>query len=301
MTIKFRAKTRQGWTVDSQLTAVTFPDGAVHIAGVDSPTKFEAQIAWVTGLDHSDLFTLAMWAEACSERLEKAVLVLPYLPGARMDRGTPEGAKVYADFLGHVVAPTRMITLDPHSAVALETYETYMEMTGISVFPVERIIRKEIQDPTQDEKADTYVGVIAPDAGALVRATNAARAMGVPVYRAEKSRDFATGKLSGFHMLDELPSEGRLLIMDDLLDAGGTFKGLSSASGLGPDRVDLWVTHMIGNRGLSTFRENFGAIYTTDSYYTPDSPYYDAESVESGFVTVIPLVKYLSADINSSC
>lgn len=293
MSIKFRAKTQQGWTVDSPLTAITFPDGAVHITGVDNPTRFEAQIAWVTGLDHSDLFTLAMWADACAERKERTILVLPYLPGARMDRGIPEGAKVYADFLGQVVAPRRMITLDPHSAAALETYETYMEMTGVSVFPVERIIRKEIQDPTQDEKSDTYVGVIAPDAGAVERTTNAARAMGVPVYRAEKSRDFATGKLSGFHMIDELPSDGKLLIVDDICDGGGTFIGLAEATGIPKERLDLWVTHGIFSKGLESLKEKFGTIYTTDSFS-------DLSGVDDA-LKVIPLVKYLSADVNSSC
>lgn len=283
--IKFRAKTLNGWTVDSPLQSVTFPDGAVHISGADNPTSFDFQIAWVTGLDHSDLFTLAMWADVCSSRGERSVLVLPYLPGARMDRGVPFGSAIYGDFIRTMVRPDKLVTLDPHSDSALVSFKGSLFET--IVFPVERIIRQEIQDPSIDLQVPRYVGVIAPDAGAVGRASRAAKVMGVPLFRAEKVRDFSTGKLSGFGMKDHLPSEGKLLIVDDICDGGGTFLGLAEATGLTKDRLDLFVTHGVFSKGFDSLSDHFGRIYTTNSFFTGECP----ENVE-----VFDLVKYLSAD-----
>lgn len=265
MTIHFQAKHPTGFTIDSPLQPLVFPDGAVHITGADNETKFDYQIADIRGLSHDELFVLAMWAEACEQRDEPKVLILPYLPGARMDRGVPNGSAVYGSFISTYINPNLLITIDPHSPAALSAFHQ------AKVFPVERIIRHEIQDPTNDTKPDTYVGVIAPDHGAIDRANAAAHAMGVPLYRAEKKRDFATGKLSGFGMVDELPDKGKLLIVDDLCDGGGTFNGLAEAIGLGPERLDLWVTHGVFSKGVSILEPHFGVVHTTDSYYPGDS------------------------------
>jgi ribose-phosphate pyrophosphokinase len=290
MTIHFQAKHPTGFTIESPLQPLVFPDGAVHIKGADDPTIFDYQIADVRGLSHDDLFTLAMWAEACSDREEHKVLILPYLPGARMDRGVPAGAFVYGDFIRRMIRPTKLITIDPHSPDALNAFPY------ATVFPVERIIRHEVQDPSRDVPNSTYVGVIAPDHGAIDRATRAAHAMGVPVYRAEKKRDFATGKLSGFGMVDELPGTGKLLIVDDLCDGGGTFIGLAEATGLPRDRVDLWVTHGVFSKGFEGLKKHFGVIHTTDSY-TPLEPLDLTWQIDKGRVKVHKLTPYLYPEI----
>lgn len=270
MTLHFQAKHPSGFTVDSPLQPFVFPDGAVHIKGTDNATVYDYQIAVATGMSHDDLFTLAMWADAAKEREEKTVLILPYLPGARMDRGTPLGAFVYANFLGEIVNPDQTIVIDPHSQAAVDYFSSALR--HFTVFPVERVIRRAVQDPSTDSKPNsTYQGVIAPDKGAHDRAAAAAKVMGnLPVYTGGKTRDFETGKITGFHMEDELPAEGRFLIVDDICDGGGTFNALAEATGVGRDRIDLWVTHGIFSKGLSELRKNFGVIHTTDSYYAED-------------------------------
>ncbi len=291
MTVHFQAKTKQGWTIDSPLQPVVFPDGAAHIKGADTETRYQYQIADVRGLSHDDLFVLAMWSEACEQRGEKKVLILPYLPGARMDRGVPNGAAVYGSYISTFVAPDQIITVDPHSPAALRNFFP-LDGEPTTVFPVERIIRREVQDASRDRVHNhDYVGVIAPDKGAHDRAAAAAKVMGVPVYQAGKTRDFATGKLSGFHMEDELPAEGKLLIVDDICDFGGTFLGLAEATGLDSDRLDLWVTHGVFSGGFERLLTKFGQIHTTDSYYqrTEDTP---------SSVTVHRLTPYLYSEIS---
>jgi len=66
-----------------------------------------------------------------------------------------------------------------------------------------------------------YTGIIAPDKGALNRAEALAHAFEVPLYIGGKTRDFETGKLTGFTM-ESLPEGGKFLIVDDICDGGGT-------------------------------------------------------------------------------
>lgn len=305
--ITFRSKTVAGFTVDAPFKPIVFPDGAVHIQETEEPRGIYAyQIAIVQGLSHDDLFMLNMWAELCLDRDEKTAVILPYLPGARMDRGAPIGAEVYGRFILNNIVPDQLITLDPHSPAALDFFtddeddDSPIHFTETTVYPVERIIKNEIQDGSRDTKADTYVGVIAPDKGAHDRASRAARLMGVPVYQAGKTRDFETGKLSGFHMEDELPAEGKLLVVDDICDGGGTFIGLAEATGLSKERLDLWVTHGIFSKGFGALTDHFGVIHTTDSYF--GSGPYDAglekHETEAGTLRVHKLLAYLEPEIN---
>ncbi|MGL4999426.1 MAG: hypothetical protein ACRC5T_10700 [Cetobacterium sp.] len=266
MTIKFQAKTKEGWFVDSPLQAFTFPDGATHIKGADAETRYQYQIADVRGLNNTDYITLIMWAKVCRERGETSILLLPYLPGARADRGTPSGSEVYARMINDIGA-TQVIGLDPHSPIMPGMVRNYKE------FPFERIIKNEVADRSSDSKPNPgYAGVIVPDTGAIRRATRAAKVLGVPFYIGGKSRDFETGKLTGFHMEDVLPAEGRFLIVDDICDGGGTFIGLAEAIRKKTPGVvlDLWVTHGIFSKGLVELVKYFDVIHTTDSYFQVD-------------------------------
>lgn len=301
MTLNLSAKRKNGFWVESPFRLMDFPAGEPHIK-VDQyykPEDYEFHVAYLTGYRAQDLFTLAMLRQVTGN--VKLIVVLPYLPAARADRGTPN-LEIFTDFITHQVMPDQLITIDPHSQEWVEAYGRSAQTGHLTVFPVERIIRNEIQDPTQDTHADAYVGVIAPDKGAVDRATRAAHAMGVPVYRAEKTRNFETGKLDGFHMVDDLPAEGKLLIVDDICDGGGTFLGLAEATGLGADRLDLWVTHGIFSKGFTELLQNFGTIHTTDSYFSGDGVYYPAPAmgtvvVPKDHVKVHKLRPYLLAEI----
>lgn len=288
MSLTFRAKTKQGWTIDSPLQAFHFPGGEAHIKGVEDPTKYVYQLADMRGASADNLVMLAMWANAVDSRDEKKVLLLPYLPGARADRGAPFGASVYAQLINRLHCD-HVITLDPHSPVMPGL------IRNLTVFPVTRIIKKEIQRGDSDSGPHPYVGVIAPDKGAVERATAAGRAMGVPVYRAEKSRDFETGKLSGYHLVDKLPETGKLLVTDDICDGGGTFQLLADAAQVGPERLDLWVSHGIFSKGFSGLLSRFGRIYTTDSWR--GHSFGDTLEETPAAVTIFPVLPYLTTGI----
>lgn len=235
---------------------MTFPAGEQHIVPSQNPQGPLAVL--VRGAGTEDLVSAAMAVDAARRAGRSTALVLPYLPGARQDRGVPFGAEVYARLVNAVRAD-RVLAVDPHSPVMPGLIE------NLEIHPLPRLVRAALAHRVADTRTVPYIGVIAPDAGAVTRAGAVAEALELPLFRAGKHRDAATGKLSGFSC-EELPEQGRLLVVDDICDGGGTFAGLAAVTGLGPERLDLWVTHGVFSGRAPQLREHFGAIHTTDSH-----------------------------------
>jgi ribose-phosphate pyrophosphokinase len=262
--ITFKARTSNGEIINSALSGFTFPAGEKHIKREEQRELEPVEIA-IFQPDaysmHDDLFELAMWANYVLIENSKSVLIAPYLPGARADRGRPFGANVYADFIGELWID-QVITYDPHSSTIVEQLKMcqYDDAILTVVYP-EELLNTRNAGIVMPNK---YDGIIAPDKGAHGRASGVAGAFGIPLYTAEKQRDFETGKLSGFSI--ERPETGHFLIVDDICDAGGTFLGLA---GVVPEgvKLDLYVSHGIFSKdALRNLPQSFVNIFTTNSY-----------------------------------
>lgn len=250
---------------------VKFPAGEAHI-NMGHITKGTIQIAHVQGCGHDDLFSLAMWADACKRANCKTAIMLPYLPGARADRGSPLGAKVYADFINGMHVDC-VVCVDGHSAVAPALYKQLVALPLDSLdcwnnFP-------------------HYGGVIAPDIGARARAESVAAKLKLPVYQAMKHRDFATGKLSGFSC-ETIPAMQPMLVVDDICDGGGTFLGLADVLKLPRNVLGLWVTHgVFSNFAFPRLFERYGHVYTTDSFVQDEQLDYKTYSLFTPMLNAI--------------
>lgn len=258
--ITFKAKTASGEIIKSKLAPFTFPAGEAHTKIEDRRDYEPTEIAIIqpsASSLHDDLFQLAMWNNTLSTKWEvKQVLVLPYMPGARADRGVPFGLEVYADFLTTICSGIEQtILFDPHSPATLTELQT--GFTDITVLG-SNILASSLPK--------YYMGVIAPDKGAESRAKEFADVLGIPVFTVDKTRDFETGKLLGFKV-PELDRDGRYLIVDDICDGGGTFLGIARELGLPLDQLDLFVSHgVFSKNALTTLSERFGEVFTTNSY-----------------------------------
>lgn len=262
--INFKAKTPDGEIINSALSPFTFPAGEAHIKREERRELEKIEIA-VLQPDadslHSDLFHLAMWSsyllrEACET---KTVVILPYFPGARADRGNPFGLGVYSEFIGWQLF-NQVIIFDPHSPQTLNLQKLESTPTT-AVYPAQLFTKAHI-----GKVFEPYTGIIAPDKGAFDRANAVAEVLEIPLFTAEKTRDFDSGKLSGFK-LDGLPRDGKYLIVDDICDRGGTFKGLANAVDLPPSQLDLYVSHgVFSSDAIQQLPNHFGHIYTTNSY-----------------------------------
>jgi ribose-phosphate pyrophosphokinase len=179
-------------------------------------------------------------------------LVLPYLPGARQDRVNPTGdvlfsAKSVADMINARQFGS-VISVDPHSEVMPGLIHNFR------AYPLERVYEK---------LPLGYDGVIAPDHGAVARASKAANTLGVPVTYAGKFRDPSTGALTGFEVSVD---EGRhYVVIDDICDGGGTFIGLGELIREQGATADLYVTHGLFSKGTNALKKIYKNIITTDT------------------------------------
>lgn len=276
--IKFIAKVEQGWQIHSTLEVFQFPAGEVHLKNIN-PNETPIAV-YITGTDLNDYMAGAMWADYCHQIGQKAVAIIPYLPAARADRGLPFGAKVYANMI-NAAGYDEVIAFDPHSKVITEL------VNNLTVVDSAHVIKNTIYGRGNFNPG--YVGVICPDEGAHERTERVAKALNLPVFYAKKHRDFETGKLSGFSC-DPLPEEGRLLVVDDICDGGGTFRGLAGAINIPRERLALWVSHGVFSGRANELTEAFGQILTTDSY-----PNATREDVGA---KVVPLLPYLLPEIH---
>lgn len=258
VTIHFHIQTTTGLTLDAA-TPFQFPGGEWHLKDISA--DLGVFIADVRFSSADDLVKAALFADVALHLGQPFVLLLPYLPAARADRGQPCGANVYADIINSMGAD-QVIGIDPHSPVITGLIA---ELTVLDPFP---LLARALHDVGG---FSVYDAVICPDKGAIRRATIAADMLGVDCYVADKHRDFDTGKITGI-TIEKLPTHGRYLVVDDICDGGATFSSLAKATDLPTDRLGLWVTHGIFSGHAPELRQHFGHILTTDSHpgcYTP--------------------------------
>ena len=268
--ITYKAKDASGEIINSALSPFSFPAGEAHIKREERRDLETTEIAIIqpsAASIHDDLFHLAMWDDyvyadegALEYECPKRVLILPYIPGARADRGTPFGLKIYADFINNLQLD-QVIVFDPHSEVSVNLINNLTVVHSDELF-------------SQSQVATVlphYTGIIAPDKGATDRARRIAALAELPLYTATKERNPDTGKLSNFSI--DVPKDGRFLIIDDICDGGGTFCGLAEASGLDKLQLDLYVSHgVFSKNAYFNLSKHFGNVYSTNSYLPEETP-----------------------------
>lgn len=274
--IKFLAKNKENEIVDSAFTPFRFPAGEVHTKVVENHELEPVQIAILQFSERSmseDLFQLAMWSNAIvhsayqSKTRSKIVVLIPYFPAARADRGIPLGVEVYTDFIYNLMVD-QVILYDPHSEVVLEHLGFDPGVKVTPVYPHELFTTQEVKKIL----STSYAGIIAPDKGAVQRAGAVARELLLPIYFGTKKRNPDTGKLSEFHFEDDLDEEATYLIVDDICDGGGTFMGLADAirEEYPSVALDLYVSHgVFSGNAIKNLPKSFGKVYSTNSYLTP--------------------------------
>lgn len=190
-------------------------------------------------------------------------LKLDYLPYGRADRRFVEGdcfgLKVFSQIisgLGYMAVET----IDVHSPVAAE----HLPIKNIDPLP---FIKRAIRVIGKND-----LTLLLPDKGAA-RYNLKSFWSTKPIVQADKIRDPQTGKLLGF-TVPEIKT-GKVLIVDDICDGGGTFIGIADAIDssseyspgappdcAGPPYKYLYTTHGIYSKGLDELRKRFQKLFT---------------------------------------
>ena len=258
-------------TLDNQPVEIergVFPDGAVWLRVMSKLPRFAQvmRIRVAAMRDMNDFMLLAQLTDAVRHATDIQVshLELAWLPWARQDRHMVNGdsfaLKVFANQL-NVLNFDKVFLLDPHSDAAAAAINNSVVIAQESCLMKSEKLRQAI--------STGKLMLVAPDAGALKKIHNVAKASGARDYAIlTKERDVATGNLTGFALVSGDVAGKDVLIVDDLCDAGGTFIGSAQVlRDAGARSVSLYVTHGVFSKGVENLLNNgIDAIYTTTSF-----------------------------------
>jgi ribose-phosphate pyrophosphokinase len=241
-----------------------FPCGETHVK-FTAPVRYKNEdivIQFAYNGDQS-LIELCLLTNALRGTGAKAIeLECFYFPGARQDRvccfGEPLSVKVYAEIINSQKY-SKVYIFDPHSNVAPALIDNVCIVDNTPF----------VDAAIQDFKPDFLVS---PDAGAESRTFKAAQRNKIPWISASKKRDLYTGKIIEYkvHIWDERPSfldHKKVLIVDDIVSYGGTFKMLGKKLlTYSVESIGLCVSH---HEGVANDQElsqsGIKKIYTTNS------------------------------------
>ncbi len=189
-------------------------------------------------------------------------LDLPYVPYSRQDRvcaeGDAFGLKVFADQI-NALNFNLVVIFDAHSDVAPALINNCIHRESKDLFVLNlRFLR-------------SYSHLVSPDAGAYKKVNSIASLEDIPVIPALKTRDTSTGRLSNTILItDGVENPSRLLVVDDLVDAGGTFLALGAKlkQAFPHTPIDLYVSHGIFAKGLNGLDKYYDSIYC-HNLFTP--------------------------------
>lgn len=237
-----------------------FSAGELHpqLQEYDLLGKIESIIIKPRTYNPSFIVELSLLVNALRDEFPESVhfdLDLPYIPYSRQDRvcavGDAFGLKVFADQLNSLNF-RYVIIFDAHS--------------DVSPALINNCINREVKNlfVLNPEFISKYSHLVAPDAGAYKKVNSIASHFNLPVIPALKTRDTATGRLSNTVVVIEgVENPTRLLVIDDLVDAGGTFLALGAKlkQAFPHTPIDLYVSHGIFAKGLNGLDKYYDNIY----------------------------------------
>ena len=223
-----------------------YPPSAYYSISVDPTTQADAY-----------LWEISLVKDAVGRTFgsfKKSILHLPYLPHARADRVFETGNALPLElFLDSVLGFTEVMLTDPHSDFIFQ--KEYHQVIEVNIKPQYQCFIDTIKN------IESGSVLVSPDKGAKAKICKLQQALDVRtiatfVIEADKKRDVSTGRILETTLPEDFDYVGKTFyIVDDLCDGGGTFVPLAQKlKDLGAKEVNLYITHMIGAKGLDLFK-----------------------------------------------
>ena len=238
-----------------------FPDGTLAL-DIYRVYEDSAMITWLYEND-SEMFTIMCIVDILRRGgwCKYIELVMPFCPNSRADRIKSHdenfSLKVFAKWLNSLNID-RVVTNNIHSNVSealIDRIHNYLPADDI-----DKCIQKYNPDM-----------IFFPDEGACKRYSDMKiiKDCNLPIAFGIKKRDWKTGKIESLEVIGGEHVQGkRVLIIDDICSAGGTFKfSAIKLKELGATDVALYVTHCEDNvqNGELLTTDLISKIYTTNS------------------------------------
>jgi ribose-phosphate pyrophosphokinase len=211
-------------------------------------------------------------------------LFVPYFPSSRADRtevyGEAHGLYVYANLINNLGFYS-IYTYDIHSSVAEACFTPgKFKSTSLSQAVMERVNEPRFRSLMDLLNLPDCL-IVAPDKGAIKRASELATLFNKRVTFAEKVRDYSTGMITHsevreFNNLDDGVSP--IVVVDDICAGGGTFIGLAeslmSVYNVDKSRLTLLITHGLFNNDsmtISKLKQCYQNVFPVFNYLDPQT------------------------------
>lgn len=243
----------------------TFPEGEFRMNKFKDIFAHNKQdkisIEWFWNGDNSEMMELYFVVKHL-KKIKGAgtwfALYMPYVPYGRQDRVEDSVNEIFtlkhfADFINSLEFDMVQV-LDPHSDVTMALIDNSTDDKALIV----NIINGLIED-------NEYDALFMPDLGAQKRYSSL---LAYPNFSGYKVRDYATGEITGYKILDYKKDYKNILIIDDLCSYGGTFlRAAKELKKKGVSNIDMYVTHCETNiyKGDLLYSGLINQIYTTNS------------------------------------
>lgn len=249
------------WKFPDSCVGVDIQIGSQQVQGVPKDVIVTCIFGSEGFTINDDIMALAFTMNALKTQYPVGIfhLKIPYIPYARQDRAVNPGEAAQLKVIGNLINGMGFATVsavDAHSTVAAACIDRLYVTDQYSVF-----------HGCRQSFRETYI--VAPDQGASKKCEDFAKRVGAAgVITCVKSRDFANNsKITSLRVIDEVPENADLLVLDDLVDAGGTFIGIAQELRKhNPARLDLAVTHGLFTKGVGIVKDHYDKIFTTNSY-----------------------------------
>jgi len=256
----------------------TFPDGESYLR---IPEKLGGTTLIVHSLyapqDVAYMKLLMAIDAAKGAGADKVVVAIPYVAYARQDKRFLEGEPITVSIVLRgleTAGADALVTVDIHQPRGLDEW---LSIPHVNVLPV-----KELADYFRVKLGQGVV--LAPDKGALHRAEEAAKVLGLSYDYLEKTRDRVTGEVA--ISPKEIDVSGKnVLIIDDIISTGGTIAlAAKSMLKMGAANVYVACTHALLVKGAldRIYHEGVKEVAATDSVPSPISKVSVAEAILRG-------------------
>lgn len=224
-----------------------YPAGESHVELSEQGVASGSVVVEAHCRNFEDLCELLTVQRIFERRRVSARWLLPYFPFARHDRRNHAWDGCELEVALDLLRSLDVTIIDPHSDVSAR---------------LRHIPQAEVVEHFQREKRVIAPGAltIIPDLGASKKAKTWNQ--GYSSIQAYKTRDPATGKLSGFGLAADQLDGQACTVVDDICDGGGTFIGLAQLlKAKGAGALSLVVSHGLFTRGTDELFEHYERIF----------------------------------------
>ncbi len=263
-----------------------FPDGELYVRIGERVSKSVVVIvnSFYPRQDSSIIETLLLVNAVRYMNAYRIIAVIPYLAYSRQDKIFMDGEPVSIEAILKSLKACGvdyLLTVDLHNPLSLK----YFGEHGYNIMVSDLLVRKAL------DYLEKPI-VLAPDKGALERASYAAKELGLDYDYLVKRRDRVSGKVS----LEpkEINVSGRdVVIVDDIISTGGTI-ALASKKCLesGANRVVVAATHslLIGSALEKIMDADVYKLITTNSI---------SLSIRESFIEVVDLSERIAEAVKN--